>query len=102
MATSMGIRFLGIAVFCLASLAPARAEKLVLVAGGGEGGDGSPAREAKLQAPFGVDFDRAGNLFLVEFTGHRVRKIDGRGILHTIAGTGEKGYAGDGGPAAKA
>jgi sugar lactone lactonase YvrE len=102
MFTHIRIRFLGLLICCLVSVATARAEKLVLVAGGGEGGDGVSARSAKLQAPFGVDFDRAGNLFLVEFTGHRVRKIDGKGVLHTVAGTGEKGYAGDGGPAAKA
>lgn len=93
---------LGIVACCLLHVAPARADKLVLVAGGGTADDGNPAREAKLQAPFGVDFDRAGNLFLVEFTGHRVLKMDRRGVLRTIAGTGEKGYAGDGGPAAKA
>ncbi|HTU19412.1 MAG TPA: hypothetical protein VMG10_15230 [Gemmataceae bacterium] len=102
MSTSFPIRFLGIVAFCLACSAPARAEKIVLAAGGGDGGDGGPAREAKLQTPFGVDFDRAGNLYFVEFTGHRVRKIDRKGILSTVAGTGEKGYAGDGGPAAKA
>jgi len=102
MATKIRIRFLGLAALCLVCAATARAEKLVLVAGGGNGGDGGPAREAKLQEPFGVDFDRAGNLFLVEFTGHRVRRIDRKGILSTVAGTGEKGYAGDDGPAAKA
>jgi cytochrome oxidase Cu insertion factor (SCO1/SenC/PrrC family)/DNA-binding beta-propeller fold protein YncE len=76
--------------------------RLVLVAGGGRGADGSPAVKAELRTPFGVDFDRGGNVFLVEFTGHRVRKIDRQGILTTIAGTGVKGYAGDGGPASTA
>ncbi len=102
MSTHIRIRFLILIVCCLASVAAARAEKLVLVAGGGDGGDGGSARTAKLQMPFGVDFDRAGNLFLVEFIGQRVRKIDGKGILRTVAGTGEKGYGGDDGPAAKA
>jgi DNA-binding beta-propeller fold protein YncE len=102
MSTSIRIRFLGLIVFCLMDAAAARAEKIVLVAGGGEGGDGGPAREAKLQMPFAVDFDRAGNLFLAEFVGQRVRKIDAKGIVTTIAGTGEKGYGGDDGPAAKA
>jgi DNA-binding beta-propeller fold protein YncE len=88
--------------FLLACLVPAQAAKLVLVAGGGNGGDGGPAREAQLKMPFGVDFDRSGSLFFVEFTGQRVRKIDAAGILTTIAGTGETGYAGDGGPATKA
>lgn len=86
----------------VAVLSPLQAAKVVLVAGGEGDADGAPARETRLQAPFGVDFDRAGNLFFVEFTGHRVRKIDGKGILTTIAGTGKKGNAGDGGPALKA
>jgi DNA-binding beta-propeller fold protein YncE len=78
------------------------AETLVLVAGGGSGGDGSPAAQAQLQAPFGVDADKAGNLYLVELTGGRVLKVDAHGVLHAIAGTGRKGSGGDGGPATKA
>lgn len=102
MSTTIRIRFLGLVICCLISAATARAEKIVLVAGEGEGGEGGPAREAKLQMPFAVDLDRAGNLFLAEYIGQRVRKIDGKGILSTVAGTGEKGYGGDDGPAAKA
>jgi DNA-binding beta-propeller fold protein YncE len=70
-----------------------------LVAGGGTGGDGGAATNARLRSPFGVDFDRAGNLYLVELTGQQVRRIDPRGIISTVAGTGEKGSGGDGGPA---
>jgi streptogramin lyase len=77
-------------------------ETLVLVAGGGSGGDGAPAVETKLDTPFGVEFDRAGNLLLVEMTGERVRKIDKSGVLTTIAGDGQKGIRGDGGPARNA
>jgi sugar lactone lactonase YvrE len=73
--------------------------KVVLVAGGGKGLDGALAVQAELRTPFGVDFDGAGNLFLVEMTGQRVRKIDRKGIITTIAGTGQKGDGGDGGPA---
>jgi DNA-binding beta-propeller fold protein YncE len=79
-----------------------RADKLVLVAGGGDGADGSPAIQAKLTGPFGVAFDRSGNLFIVEMTGQRVRKVDRNGVLTAIAGTGEKGDSGDGGPATAA
>src|SRR5688572_13552844 len=42
---------------------PARAEKLVLVAGGGDGADGSSAVGGQLRSPFGVHFDRAGNMY---------------------------------------
>src|SRR5688572_15788705 len=76
--------------------------KVVLVAGGGNRGDGSRAVEAALDSPFGVDFDRAGSLFLVELTGERVRRIDADGMLTTIAGDGVKGSRGDGGPAVDA
>ena len=78
------------------------AQKVVLVAGGGDRSDGSPAVEAKLDSPFGVDFDRAGNLFLVELTGQRVRKIDKDGVLSTVAGDGTQGNRGDGGAAKQA
>src|SRR5208283_3945752 len=80
----------------------ARADRLVLVAGGGTGADGSPAVQAQLLTPFGVDFNKSGEMFLVEYAGQSVRKVAGNGIVSTIAGTGRKGYSGDGGPALKA
>jgi len=80
----------------------AQADKVVLVAGGGTQAATATATDVKLVAPFGVDFDRAGNLFLVEMGGgERVRRVDAKGVLTTIAGTGQKGFAGDGGPAAQ-
>jgi DNA-binding beta-propeller fold protein YncE len=75
---------------------------VVLVAGGGSGPDGTPATQAKLVEPFGVALDRAGNLYIVEMGGHRVRRVDAAGVLTTVAGTGEKGDKGDGGPATAA
>jgi sugar lactone lactonase YvrE len=80
----------------------APAAKIVLVAGGGATATDVPATEAKLEAPFGIDFDAAGNAFVVELNGQRVLKIDPRGRLTTFAGTGRKGDGGDGGAAAKA
>jgi len=56
----------------------------------------------QLNTPFGVDFDAAGNMYLVELAGGRVHKMDTAGVLSTIAGDGSKSYTGDGGPAAKA
>ncbi len=79
----------------------AHAARIVLVAGGGEALE-ARATEAKLSAPFGTAFDARGNMFLVEMTGHLVRKVDRVGMLTTYAGTGIKGDAGDGGPALKA
>jgi DNA-binding beta-propeller fold protein YncE len=77
------------------------AEQTVLVAGG-SGGEGEPAVKAGLDGPFGVDFDRAGNMFIVEMTGQRVLQVDAKAVLTRLAGTGKKGNEGDGGPALKA
>ncbi len=85
----------------LAFATVAHAGKLTLVAGGGDGGDGVPATQAKLHEPFAAALDTRGNLFLCEITG-RVLKVDAKGVLTTIAGALEKGVAGDGGPALKA
>lgn len=80
----------------------ARAEKLVLVAGGAMDQDGVAAVQAKLRGPFGVDFNRSGEMFLVELGGGRVLKVDTSGRLTRLAGTGEKGDKGDGGPGPQA
>jgi hypothetical protein len=73
------------------------------VAGTGErgySGDGGPATKAKLNQPFHCDYDPAGNLIVAEAGNHCIRKIDLRtGDITTVAGTGKKGYSGDGGPA---
>ena len=91
-------RWLLVIAFCLSAVT-LRADNVVLVAGGGEGGENVPPTSAKLNNPFGIDRDAAGNLFFVEIDGHRVCKIDKSGVLTKIAGTGNKGLKGDGGPA---
>lgn len=68
----------------------------------GNGGDGGPATEAELNQPYDVRLDDAGNLYIADFGNHRVRKVDQAGIMTTVAGIGEPGYAGDGGPATAA
>lgn len=95
----MKLRLLILAVALLAAL-PLRAEKIVLVAGGAKDAVGIPATEAKIKEPFGVEFDRAGNFFIVEMAmGNRLFKVDAAGLLTHIAGTGKAGASGDGGPA---
>lgn len=59
-------------------------------------------KPGQLHSPFGVDFDRRGNMFIVELEGGRVHKLDTAGKFTTIAGDGSKSYSGDGGPAAEA
>ena len=74
-------------------------------AGGGVGsysGDGGQADSAGMYSPMGISFDAAGNLFIVEHNNHIVRKVDTAGIISTYAGTGNGGFAGDGGPASLA
>jgi DNA-binding beta-propeller fold protein YncE len=78
---------------------------LTLVGTGDAGytGDGGNARRARLNQPFDVALDRQGNLYFADTGNHCVRRVERRsGIITTIAGTGEAGYAGDDGPATKA
>jgi DNA-binding beta-propeller fold protein YncE len=83
----------------LAFTAIGHADTITLVAGGGSGGDGAKAAEAKLFQPFGCDFTADGSIVFVEFTGsERLRRLLPDGIVTTLAGTGKKGYSGDGGP----
>ena len=69
---------------------------------GGFGGDGGPAVNAELSRPLGVAVDGAGNLYIADRSRHRIRKVDSSGTITTIAGTGESGFGGDGGPAVQA
>jgi streptogramin lyase len=69
----------------------------------GYSGDGGPAREASLNQPYEIRFDKAGNMYFVEMPNHVVRRVDKKtGIISTVAGTGQPGFGGDGGPASKA
>ncbi len=61
--------------------------------------DGVPAVNALVRTPNGMDMDKAGNLYFADSTDHRVRMIDVNGIITTVAGNGEGGNSGDGGPA---
>lgn len=63
-------------------------------------GDGGPATEARMFEPYEIRFDNAGNLFVVEMRNHLVRRIDAAsGLISTVAGNGQQGFDGDGGPA---
>ena len=66
-------------------------------------GDGGSALEATFNKPHELRFDTFGDLYIVDMVNHAVRKIDMKtGMITTIAGTGQPGYGGDGGPAVKA
>ena len=69
----------------------------------GFAGDGGPAERARLNGPFDIGFDADGNLYFSDTFNHRIRRVDRRtGVITTCAGSGEAGYAGDGGPATRA
>jgi sugar lactone lactonase YvrE len=65
----------------------------------GSSGDGGPATSAQLFSPIGLAVDASGNLFIADQGNHRIRIVDAaRRIITTAAGTGTRGFAGDGGP----
>ena len=74
-------------------------------AGGGRygfSGDGGPAVNARLAFPTGVATDDRGNVYIADNSNHRIRMVDRGGTIETIAGSGARGFAGDGGPATSA
>ena len=79
----------------------------------GYSGEGGPATSAKIYAPGGVTFDRAGNLLIADSGNHRVRVVAAStgtfykksmtaGDIYTVAGNGSQHYSGDGGPVTNA
>ena len=77
---------------------------LHVIAGNGvisRSGDGGFAVDASLDSPLAVTVDGAGNVYFAEFAGY-IRKVTPDGLIQTIAGTGQKGYSGDGGQATQA
>ena len=70
--------------------------------GYGFAGDEGWATSARLNGPSGIAYDVAGNLYIADERNHRVRKVSPQGIITTVAGLGNSGYAGDGGPATDA
>jgi hypothetical protein len=78
---------------------------ITTVAGNGQSGsyaDGGPATAALLLGPHDLATDPAGNLYISEFDGHRVRRVTPGGTISTVAGIGIAGFSGDGGPATAA
>ncbi|MFE0062741.1 hypothetical protein [Streptomyces sp. NPDC059003] len=75
---------------------------IATVAGNGISGyvsDGGPGALTRVSNPHGVAVDKKGNLYIADSNNHRVRKVTPNGTITTIAGTGQRGYISDGGPA---
>ena len=68
----------------------------------GDSGDGGPAIEAKFQNLAAGAMDGEGNLFVADSYTYRLRRINPAGVITTVAGTGTRGFSGDGGPASEA
>jgi hypothetical protein len=78
---------------------------ITTVAGNGERGfsaPGIPAGDASFNNPRSVFVDGAGDLYFSDTQNHRVCKVDASGLFTVVAGNGERGFSGDGGPAAEA
>ncbi len=100
---AMHTRFLPALAFLLSFTASAFAAKIELLAGGGIRESGAPATQCVLREPFGTEFLPDGTLAIVEMvSGNRLLRVDKKGIMHVIGGTGVKGFSGDLGDARKA
>ena len=69
---------------------------------GNQTGDGGPATEARLRTPYGLAVDDVGDVYFSDMGAARVRKISADGKITTVAGTGTRGFIGDGGVATAA
>ena len=71
-----------------------KTQRIHHVAGTGEKGytgDGGPAKEAKLSGPKGIAWAPGGDIYLADTESHTIRKIDLRGTITTVLGTGQRG-----------
>lgn len=68
----------------------------------GNTGNGGPAIQATFASPSAVAYDANGNLYIADRDNHVVRMVSRAGTVTIVAGTGQQGYGGDGGPATSA
>ncbi|MGV3720988.1 MAG: hypothetical protein ACO1SX_08755, partial [Actinomycetota bacterium] len=99
--------FIGVLMVSVVAVAAAENAAIIRSSVGtgspGYTGDGGPAMKASLNQPFHCSEDRKGNFYVADVMNHCIRRVDAAtGIITTVAGNGQKGYTGDGGPATKA
>jgi streptogramin lyase len=99
-------RITSVALVAVVLLGPVSAATVRTIAGTGQtghSGDGGPGAKAQVANPYGLTVGPDGALYFCEIDTHRIRRLDLKtSIISTVAGTGELGYAGDGGPALQA
>jgi len=74
-------------------------DRVSIVAGSatvGNAGDEGPAVQASLNIPFGVLPDAIGGFYVADVGANVIRYVDANGVIHRFAGTGTRGYGGDG------
>ncbi len=102
---TMFLRSLLLPILIASAFASAPAATISTFAGTGEqgfAGDDGPATAAKIDNPFGVVRGPDGAIWFCQYTGQRVSRVSADGKIHNVAGSGKKGYTGDGGPATEA
>src|SRR5258708_12710511 len=93
-------RFIAFLIPLLLSAAPKTVSTIAGTGVAGFSGDGGPAIAGQTNNPYGSVIGPDGGLYFCEVGNHRVRRLDlKKHQLSTVAGTGTKGYSGDGGPA---
>src|SRR5690242_1609552 len=102
----MTTKFARILIGYILGCAPALAQGIITTMAGtgtcGFSGDGGPAISAAICGATGAATDNAGNLYFADRTNLRIRMIAPNGTITTIAGNGNFGSTGDGGPALNA
>jgi len=92
-----------IAIAITAAAAHAAATLTIFTIAGGDAhgfaGDGGPATSAHLNGPAGLAAAANGTVYVADTINQRIRAIDAAGRITTIAGSGGRGFGGDGGPA---
>lgn len=97
------MRFLALLVMAAATVFAANTVTIAGTGVAGYSGDGGPGEKAQVNNPYGLVVGPDGALYFCDIDNHVVRRLDlKKNVITTVAGSGQKGYSGDSGPATKA